>query len=422
MLQRVYGTAWDTKEALEQHLEQIKEREKRNHKKIADQADLFHFQPEAPGMVFWHSKGWYAYQAMIDFVRSYYRKNGYEEVNTPMLIDRTLWEASGHWDKFKENMFQVESDQRLYAVKPMNCPAHVQIFKNRLRSYRDLPLRLGEFGTCHRNEPSGTLQGLMRLRAFVQDDGHIFCAENDIAAEVQKFMTDALAVYKMFGFEDVSVCFSTRPEKRVGSEEVWDHSEKVLEEILNASDIDWKLSPGEGAFYGPKLELNLKDSLGRTWQCGTIQLDFSMPERLGASYIDHEGQKKVPVMLHRAMLGSLERFLGIVIENTYGWLPVWMHEVQVMVLGISDKHHDYVATVVKDLESKSVRARADYRAEKVGLKIREHTIARTPFLIIIGDEEIATKSVSVRSGQGEQLGTMSTQDFSSHIEKLQEGV
>ncbi len=420
MLQRVYGTAWDTQDALNAHLEQLKEREKRNHKKIADQADLFHFQSQAPGMVFWHSKGWYAYQSIIQFMRQYYRDNGYEEVNTPMLLDRTMWEQSGHWDKFQENMFQVESEQRLYAVKPMNCPAHVQIFKNKLRSYKELPVRLGEFGTCHRNEPSGTLQGLMRLRAFVQDDGHIFCSEQSISAEVTKFMLDALKVYKLFGFEDVTVRFSTRPEQRVGEDSIWDHSEKVLEEILNEMGIDWSLAPGEGAFYGPKLELSLKDSLGRVWQCGTIQLDFSMPSRLGSSYIDSDGQKKVPVMLHRAMLGSLERFLGILIENTYGWLPIWMHETQVIITGISDKHAEYATFVEQELNSLGIRAKCDLRSEKVGLKIREHTLARMPYIIVVGDEEAAKKTISVRTGQGEQLGTMSVATLSERIHQQQQ--
>ncbi|MDC3180883.1 threonine--tRNA ligase [Gammaproteobacteria bacterium] len=420
MLQRVYGTAWDTKEALEHHLEQVKEREKRNHKKIAEQADLFHFQPEAPGMVFWHHKGWFAYQAIIQFVRQYYSDNGYEEVNTPMLLDRALWEASGHWDKFQENMFQVESEQRLYAVKPMNCPAHVQIFKNRLRSYRDLPLRMGEFGTCHRNEPSGTLQGLMRLRAFVQDDGHIFCTEKEIADEVTKFMHDALKVYRMFGFDQVTVRFSTRPDVRVGEDAIWDHSEVVLEEILDEMGIDWSLAPGEGAFYGPKLELSLKDSLGRTWQCGTIQLDFSMPDRLGASYIDSDGQKKVPVMLHRAMLGSLERFLGILIENTFGWLPIWMHEVQVIITGISDKHQAYALEVEKSLRSMGVRSKCDLRSEKVGMKIREHILNRIPFIAIVGDEEINNQTVSVRTGQGEQMGSIRVEALAKHINQQQQ--
>jgi threonyl-tRNA synthetase len=420
MLQRVYGTAWDTQDALNAHLEQLKEREKRNHKKIADQADLFHFQSQAPGMVFWHSKGWYAYQSIIQFMRQYYRDNGYEEVNTPMLLDRTMWEESGHWEKFQENMFQVESEQRLYAVKPMNCPAHVQIFKNKLRSYKELPVRLGEFGTCHRNEPSGTLQGLMRLRAFVQDDGHIFCSEQSISSEVTKFMLDALKVYKLFGFENVTVRFSTRPEQRVGDDSIWDHSEKVLEDILNEMGIEWSLAPGEGAFYGPKLELSLKDSLGRVWQCGTIQLDFSMPSRLGSSYIDSDGQKKVPVMLHRAMLGSLERFLGILIENTYGWLPIWMHKTQVIITGISDKHAEYATLVEQELNALGVRAKCDLRSEKVGLKIREHTLARMPYIIVVGDEEAAKKTISVRTGQGEQLGTMSAAALSEKIHQQQQ--
>ena len=402
MLQRIYGTAWATKDDLEQHLEQLKEREKRNHKRIGDQADLFHFQSEAPGMVFWHPKGWFAYQAMIKFIRDYYGNNGYQEVNTPMLIDCTLWEKSGHWDKFQENMFGVESDKRHYAIKPMNCPAHIQIFNDQLRSYRDLPYRLAEFGTCHRYEPSGTLQGLMRLRAFVQDDGHIFCTEDQIEQEVNAFIQHALDIYKQFGFDDVMIRLSTRPEKRVGSDDVWDHSESVLENILNASGLEWELAEGEGAFYGPKLEFNLKDSLGRIWQCGTVQLDFSMPERLGASYINQSGDKVRPVLLHRAILGSLERFFGIVIENTAGWLPHWMVEKQVMISGISDKHLDYANDVCDKLKASGVRAFVDSRAEKIGYKIREHTLARVPFIVVVGDQEMNNNMISVRCGNGDK--------------------
>ena len=415
MLQRVYGTAWDSKEVLDKYLEQLKEREKRNHKRIGEQADLFHFQSEAPGMVFWHPKGWYAYQAMIRYVRDYYVDNGYQEINTPMLIDCTLWEKSGHWDKFQENMFGVESDKRHYAIKPMNCPGHIQVFNDNLKSYRDLPYRLAEFGTCHRYEPSGTLQGLMRLRAFVQDDGHIFCSEDQIESEVMAFIDHALAVYKHFGFDDVMIRLSTRPEKRVGTDAIWDHSEAVLEKILNDSKLDWELAEGEGAFYGPKLEFNLKDSLSRIWQCGTVQLDFSMPERLGASYINQAGEKTIPVMLHRAILGSLERFFGIVVENTGGWLPLWMVETQVVVSGITDKHLPYCDTILELLKAAGVRARIDARSEKIGYKIREHTLARVPYLIIIGDQEVENKTISVRGGKGEKYDGISCEEFISMI-------
>ncbi|UTC24117.1 threonine--tRNA ligase [Candidatus Comchoanobacter bicostacola] len=420
MLQRVYGTAWPDQESLSKHLEQLKEREKRNHKRIAAQADLFHFQPEAPGMVFWHPKGWFAYQQIISFIRDYYKKRGYQEVNTPMVLDRSLWEASGHWDKFQDNMFEIESDKRQYAVKPMNCPGHVQVFNDKLRSYRDLPLRLAEFGTCHRNEPSGTLQGLMRLRAFVQDDGHVFCSEDDLASEVGQFVSDALEIYKRFGFDDVSIKFSTRPDERVGDDKTWDHSESVLETILNDLDIDWTLSPGEGAFYGPKLELNLKDSLGRVWQCGTVQLDFSMPERLGASYINSSGEKCIPVMVHRAMLGSLERFMGILIENTAGWLPIWMQPVQVLVLGISDKHSDCVDELVQRMSAGGIRAETDRRAEKINLKIREHTLARVPIFAVVGDQEVENKTVSIRLGEGKRLGAMTVEELVAYVKNLEE--
>nr|WP_272880534.1 threonine--tRNA ligase [Candidatus Synchoanobacter obligatus] len=418
MLQRVYGTAWATQEDLEKHLTQLEEREKRNHKKIAEQADLFHFQPEAPGMVFWHPKGWQAYQAIIRYVRDYYLEQDYQEVNTPMLIDCSLWEKSGHWDKFQENMFGVESDKRHYAIKPMNCPGHIQVFNDKLRSYRDLPYRMAEFGVCHRYEPSGTLQGLMRLRAFVQDDGHIFCTEEQIESEVMGFIEQAMAIYKHFGFDDIKIRLSTRPEKRVGSDDIWDHAESVLEKILNQSGLPWELSAGEGAFYGPKLEFNLNDSLGRVWQCGTVQLDFSMPERLGASYINQAGEKAAPVMLHRAILGSLERFFGIVIENTGGWLPIWLAPVQAVVAGISDKQAGYVETVYKALKKAGIRIQRDVRSEKIGYKIREHTLAKVPYMIIVGDKEASEKTISVRGGQGDKFDGITLEQF---VEMIQRG-
>ncbi len=418
MLQRVYGTAWATKEDLDTYLTQLEEREKRNHKRIAEQADLFHFQSEAPGMIFWHPKGWQAYQSIVAYMRDYFIQHGYYEVNTPQLIDRSLWEKSGHWDKFQENMFGVESEKRSYALKPMNCPGHVQVFNDQLRSYRDLPYRIAEFGVCHRYEPSGTLQGLMRLRAFVQDDGHIFCTTEQIETEVLAFIEQALKIYRHFGFDDVKVKLSTRPEKRVGSDEVWDHAESVLEKILDHSELSWDLQEGEGAFYGPKLEFNLNDSLGRVWQCGTVQLDFSMPERLGASYITQSGEKAVPVMLHRAILGSLERFFGIVIENTGGWLPLWMAPVQAVIAGISDKHADYCDEVYQSLRQAGIRVQQDQRSEKIGYKIREHTLAKVPFMIIVGDQEVQNNTISVRGGQGEKHDGITIEQFISMIQEV----
>lgn len=417
MLQRIYGTAWASKEDLEQHLKQLEEREKRSHKRIAEQADWFHFQPEAPGMVFWHPKGMSIYQNTIAYMRKFFIKTGYKEVGTPILMDCSLWERSGHWDKFQENMFAVESDKKNYAMKPMNCPGHIQVFNDSLRSYRDLPLRLAEFGVLHRYEPSGTLQGLMRLRSFIQDDGHIFCTEEQIESEVLAFIDQAMSVYTQFGFENVHVQLATRPEKRVGSDDIWDHSEKVLQSILEKSDLDWVLAEGEGAFYGPKLEFHLKDSLGRSWQCGTIQLDFSMPERLGAKYITAAGEKAVPVMLHRAILGSLERFLAIVIENTSGWLPVWLAPVQVVISGISDKHLEYAKFVHQALLNVGIRSEIDTRGEKIGYKIREHTKGKVPYMVIVGDQEVERKVISVRGAQGNQMDSISIEAFISIIEE-----
>lgn len=418
MLQRIYGTAWDTKEALEEHLKNLEEREKRNHKRIAEQADLFHFQSEAPGMVYWHPKGWKTYQNLIAYMRQYFIKHGYQEINTPILSDCSLWEKSGHWDKYQENMFCVESDKRQYAVKPMNCPGHVQIFNDKLRSYRDLPLRLAEFGNCHRYEASGTLQGLMRVRSFVQDDAHIFCTEAQIESEVSAFIEQAMTVYRFFGFKDVAVCLSTRPKKRVGSDEIWDHSESVLKKILEKSDLEWKIAEGDGAFYGPKLDFSLRDCMGRVWQCGTMQLDFSMPKRLDAYYIAESGEKEVPVMLHRALLGSLERFLAIVLENTAGWLPLWLTSVQVVVSGISDKHLDYAKQIHQVLLEKGIRSEIDTRSEKIGYKIREHTTAKVPYMIIVGDQEVEKKVISVRGALGEKYDSISVDDFVKMIEEV----
>jgi threonyl-tRNA synthetase len=416
MLQRIYGTAWANKEDLAKHLVQLEEREKRNHKRIAEKMDLFHFQPEAPGMVFWHPRGWAVYQNMIDFVRNLIKDN-YQEVNTPILIDCSLWKRSGHWDKFQDNMFAVESDKRNYAIKPMNCPGHIQVFNDNLKSYRDLPLRFAEFGVCHRYEPSGTLQGLMRLRSFVQDDGHIFCTEEQIESEVCAFIDQAMEIYKHFGFNEIKICLSTRPEKRVGSDEVWDHAENILKGILGKSDLAWSILDGEGAFYGPKLEFNLQDSMGRTWQCGTIQLDFSMPDRLDARYITEAGKKAVPVMLHRAMLGSIERFLAILIENTDGWLPLWLTPVQVVVSGISDKHLEYAQLVEKTLSEAGIRSQLDQRGEKIGYKIREHTKAKVPYMVIVGDKEVESQQINVRSAKGDQQEAISVEAFISFIKR-----
>lgn len=417
MLQRVYGTAWATQEDLDDYLKQLEEREKRNHKRIGEKADLFHFQPEAPGMVFWHPKGWALYQNAIQYIRNYFREHGYQEINTPLLLDATLWQKSGHWDKFQDNMFKVESEKRQYALKPMNCPGHVQVFNDGLKSYRDLPLRFAEFGNCHRYEPSGTLQGVMRLLSFVQDDGHIFCTEEQIESEVSQFIEQAVKIYDHFGFDEVKVCLSTRPEQRVGSDEIWDHAESTLQKILENGDLEWELAEGEGAFYGPKLEFQLKDCMGRVWQCGTIQLDFSMPDRLGAKYITASGDKAVPVMLHRAILGSMERFLAILLENTEGWLPLWLTPIQAVVSGISEKHLDYAKSVHAKLLKAGLRVELDARNEKIGYKIREHTGAKVPFMVIVGDQEVEKDLISVRGAQGDQHDGISVEALVELIEK-----
>ncbi len=417
MLQRIYGTAWASKKDLKAYLHRLEEAEKRDHRKLAKQLDLFHTQEEAPGMVFWHDNGWRIYQAVEQYVRGQLRKHGYQEVRTPQVVDRTLWERSGHWDKFKEMMFTTSSENRDYAVKPMNCPCHVQIFNQRLRSYRDLPLRMAEFGSCHRNEPSGTLHGLMRVRNFVQDDAHIFCTEDQIQEEVSAFIDLLFEVYADFGFNDVIIRLSTRPENRVGSDEVWDKAEHALERALNEKGLEWDLQPGEGAFYGPKIEFSLKDCLGRVWQCGTIQVDFSMPGRLGASYVAEDSSRQVPVMLHRAILGSLERFIGILIEHYAGHFPTWLAPVQVAVLTITDRQADYAEEVVKSLEAQGFRAVSDLRNEKIGFKIREHTLHKVPYLVILGDKEAENQTVAVRRTMGgENLGTMDLPAFVAHLE------
>ena len=417
MLQRIYGTAWRDKKELKAYLHQLDEAEKRDHRKIGKALDLFHAQDEAPGMVFWHNRGWTVYLAVQEYIRDKLRHHGYQEVHTPQVIDRSLWEKSGHWEKFRDDIFVTETEGRVYAIKPMNCPAHIQIYNHGLKSYRDLPLRLAEFGSCHRNEPSGTLHGLMRVRNFVQDDAHIFCTEDQILSEVLAFTDLLFEVYRDFGFDEVLVKLSTRPEKRVGSDEVWDKSEKSLEDALNARGLDWELQPGEGAFYGPKIEFSLRDCLNRVWQLGTIQLDFSMPERLGATYIAEDNSKQVPVMLHRAILGSIERFIGILIEHHAGAFPLWLAPVQAVVMNITDRQAEFCREVAKSLQDKGFRADLDLRNEKIGFKIREHTLQRTPYLLVIGDREMESSSVAVRTRSGEDLGSMPVEELIRRFEK-----
>ncbi len=411
MLQRIYGTAWTDKKALKTHLHRLEEAEKRDHRKLAKSLDFFHMQEEAPGMVFWHEKGWLIYQQIEQYIREKLRNNGYGEVKTPQLVDRTLWEKSGHWDKFGEMIFTTHSEHRDYAIKPMNCPCHVQVYNQGLKSYRDLPLRMAEFGSCHRNEPSGTLHGLMRVRNFVQDDAHIFCTEAQIQSEVSTFIELLFEVYKDFGFEEVIVKLSTRPENRVGSDEVWDKAENALQIALDNKKLKWELQPGEGAFYGPKIEFSLKDCLDRVWQCGTIQVDFSMPERLEASYIAEDGSRQTPVMLHRAILGSLERFIGILIEQHAGTFPLWLSPVQLMVMNIASRHSEYAEEVCQQLKNLGYRVKIDLRNEKIGFKIREHSMQRVPYLLIIGDKELENQTIAVRSQKGEDLGGLSMTDL-----------
>jgi threonyl-tRNA synthetase len=417
MLQRIYGTAWTDKKELKDYLHRLEEAEKRDHRKLARQMDLFHLQEEAPGMVYWHDKGWRIYQVVESYIRSQLRKHGYQEVHTPQIIDRSLWEKSGHWEKFHDDMFTTASENRDYAIKPMNCPAHIQIFNQGLKSYRELPLRLAEFGSCHRNEPSGTLHGIMRLRNFVQDDAHIFCTEDQIQDEVSDFIDLLFEVYRDFGFEEILIKLSTRPDKRVGNDEDWDRAEAALQQALDAKHLEWELQPGEGAFYGPKIEFSLKDSIGRVWQCGTIQVDFSMPGRLDASYIDHEGNKQVPVMLHRAILGSLERFIGILIEESAGLLPLWLAPVQAVVINITDDQAEFVSEVEETLKKQGFRVESDLRNEKIGFKIREHTIQRIPYILVVGNREVEGGAVSVRTQKGEDLGSMAVEAFADLMNK-----
>ena len=415
MLQRIYGTAWLDKKALKAYLHRLAEAEKRDHRKLGKQLDLYHMQEEAPGMVFWHAKGWTIYCLIEQFIRNKLRKHGYDEVKTPQVVDRSLWEKSGHWDKFGEMIFTTQSETREYAVKPMNCPCHVQIYNQGIKSYRDLPVRMAEFGSCHRNEPSGTLHGLMRVRNFVQDDAHIFCTEEQIQDEVSAFIDLLFEVYQDFGFTDVLIKLSTRPENRVGSDAVWDKSELALEQALNHKKLDWELQPGEGAFYGPKIEFSLRDSIGRVWQCGTIQVDFSMPERLGASYIADDSSRHVPVMLHRAILGSIERFIGILIEHHAGFFPLWLAPIQAIVVPIADRHAEFAQIVENSLTEHGIRVNSDYRNEKIGFKIREHSMQRVPYLLIIGDKEVEARQVTVRTQKGEDLGVFDIDQLKQHF-------
>lgn len=417
MLQRIYGTAWPDKKELKAYLQRLEEAEKRDHRKIGKKLDLFHVQEEAPGMVFWHQKGWTLYQVIEQYMRQKQRENNYQEIKTPQIVDRILWEKSGHWGKFHDGMFTTHSENRDYAVKPMNCPCHVQVYNQGLKSYRDLPLRLAEFGSCHRNEPSGSLHGIMRVRNFVQDDGHIFVMEDQIQQEVSDFIELLHEVYRDFGFTDIIYRLSTRPEQRVGSDEVWDKSEKALADALNAAGLNWEELPGEGAFYGPKIEFSLKDAIGRVWQCGTIQADFSMPGRLSAQFVAEDGSRQTPVMLHRAIVGSLERFIGILIEDCEGAFPTWLAPEQVVIMNITDRQSNYCEELAKKLNSSGFRAKTDLRNEKIGFKIREHTLQRVPYLIVIGDKEVEQQQVAVRTRTGDDLGAMKISDFEELLQK-----
>ncbi|SFL56871.1 MULTISPECIES: threonine--tRNA ligase [Rugamonas] len=419
MLQRVYGTAWAKKEDQEQYLHVLEEAEKRDHRKLGKQLDFFHFQDEAPGLVFWHPKGWAIWQAVEQYMRNKYQVNGYQEVKAPQILDRTLWEKTGHWENYRENMFSTESENRSYALKPMNCPGHVQIYNSGMKSYRDLPLRFGEFGQCHRNEPSGALHGIMRVRGFTQDDGHIFCTEEQVESEVTAFHAQAMEVYDDFGFENIDVKLALRPDNRIGSDEVWDMAEESLRSALRACGVSWTELPGEGAFYGPKIEYHLKDSLGRPWQVGTMQVDFSMPGRLGAEYVAIDNSRKVPVMLHRAIVGSLERFIGILIENHAGALPMWLAPIQISVLNISDAQAEYVQKVAQKLRQCGFRVQTDLRNEKITYKIREHSVQKLPYILVVGDKERDANTVAVRARGNVDLGVMSIEAL---VERLQQDV
>jgi threonyl-tRNA synthetase len=415
MLTRIYGTAWATKDELQQHLHMLEEAEKRDHRKLGRELDLFHIDEHAPGLVFWHPKGWALWQNVEQYMRAVYRDNGYHEVKGPQLLDQGLWEKTGHWDKYRENMFTTESEKRDYALKPMNCPGHVLIFKQGIKSYRDLPLRYGEFGQCHRNEPTGGLHGIMRVRGFTQDDGHIFCTEEHILPECVAYTSLLQKVYTDFGFTDILYKVATRPEARIGSDEVWDKAEAALMESLHASGCEFTVAPGDGAFYGPKIEYTLKDALGRQWQCGTMQVDFSMPERLGAEYVAESGERHAPVMLHRAIIGSFERFIGMLIEHHAGALPAWLSPVQVSVLNITDGQADYAGQIVKTLQKQGLRVESDLRNEKITRKIREHSMQKVPYILVVGDKEKANGAVAVRARGNLDLGVMPLADFVQKI-------
>lgn len=410
-LQRIYGTAWADKKELQAYIKRIEEAEKRDHRKIGKALNLFHMQEEAPGMVFWHPNGWTIWQVLEQYMRKVQKDNGYLEIKTPQVVDRSLWEKSGHWENYGDMMFTTSSEKRDYAVKPMNCPCHVQVFNQGLKSYRDLPLRLAEFGSCHRNEPSGSLHGIMRVRGFTQDDAHIFCTNAQIRSEALNFIKLTLDVYKDFGFDHIQMKLSTRPEKRVGADELWDLAEQALADALDNAGLDWELQAGEGAFYGPKIEFSLQDCIGRVWQCGTLQLDFNLPERLDAEFVGESGERERPVMLHRAILGSFERFIGILIEHYAGLFPAWLAPQQVVVMNITDKQADSVGDVVSKLNTKGYRAISDLRNEKIGFKIRERTLERIPFMLILGDKEVESGTVNVRTRTGDNLGSMNLDDF-----------
>ncbi|MFY8328436.1 threonine--tRNA ligase [Pseudoalteromonas sp. ZZD1] len=415
MLQRIYGTAWGDKKQLKAYLKRLEEAEKRDHRRIGKALDLWHWQEEAPGMVFWHNDGWSIYRELEEFVREKLREYQYEEVKGPMMMDRSLWEKSGHWDKYSDAMFTTESEKREYAIKPMNCPGHVQIFNQGLKSYRDLPLRMAEFGCCHRNEPSGALHGLMRVRGFTQDDAHVFCTEDQVMDEVSSCIKMVYDTYETFGFEKIVVKLSTRPEKRIGEDEIWDKAEQALADALKANDIEFDYLPGEGAFYGPKIEFTLYDCLDRAWQCGTVQLDFALPGRLGATYVAENNERRTPVMIHRAILGSIERFIGILTEEYAGLFPTWLAPKQVVIMNITDKQADYVHEIVQKLNKLGIRAAADLRNEKIGFKIREHTLKRIPYLLVVGDKEVEQQEVAVRTRTGEDLGKFNVDDFVAKI-------
>ena len=418
-LQRIYGTAWADDKQLKAYIQRIEEAEKRDHRRIGKQQNLFHLQEEAPGLVFWHPKGWSVWQVVEQYMRRVYRDTGYGEVRCPQILDVSLWQKSGHWDNYKDNMFFTESEKRTYAVKPMNCPGHVQVFNQGLHSYRDLPIRYGEFGACHRNEPSGALHGILRVRGFTQDDGHIFCTEDQVESEVRAFHAQALKVYADFGFEEIQIKIALRPDSRLGDDATWDKAEDALRCALRASGVEWQELPGEGAFYGPKIEYHLKDAIGRTWQLGTMQVDFMMPGRLGAEYVDENSQRRHPVMLHRAIVGSMERFIGILIEHHAGHFPAWLAPVQAVVANITDAQAEYVAEVQKSLSNQGFRVEADLRNEKIGFKIREHTLQRVPYLLVVGDREKENGAVAVRTRSGEDLGTMSVSAFAETLRSQQ---